>query len=400
MKNKKVGINQVGAMVCASLVGAATPAYAAVDPSAAVVTLRSTCTENGTAMDNCFSDITALVNWITNTRTPGAADPLRVDIGPGTFVSRTVRPNGTVVHGFVEAISLSCDPATNFSGHISFVGSGPGQTILTSYSSSLAPVQVGYCTAMSFSDMTIVGANYGGVIWSGGGNSKWSNVEINAVARAWYENGCAATRGNHYWFGSKISATPAFSAVKGYHASCDESWFFGSEITAAIPAGQAATEAAAVAATEDGIVHVYGSVLRAFSDGTGEIPAALSTSGGEIHIHGTGIDVASTTGKAIVALSAATGGKIHANGAAYNMSAPGGSVARLKKDQDPLSHIHAPYLWEHVPDATSIPNYSSVAGADTTTLTSGTSDGHPHMAIYDPTCPSKWYDATDKACKP
>ena len=64
-------------------------------------------------------------------------------------------------------------------------------------------------------------------------------------------------------------------------------------------------------------------------------------------------------------------------------------------------HIHAPYQWQHLPDPTTAPNFTSVTGADTTTVkVVSPVDGlqHPHPVVYDTNCASKWYDTADKAC--
>ena len=69
-------------------------------------------------------------------------------------------------------------------------------------------------------------------------------------------------------------------------------------------------------------------------------------------------------------------------------------------------HVHAPYLWQHVPDTDDNPstvdtNFASVNGADQTTMTVGPSDGHPHTAVYSSSCPfnARWYDQVDKVCR-
>jgi hypothetical protein len=126
--------------------------------------------------------------------------------------------------------------------------------------------------------------------------------------------------------------------------------------------------------------------------------AATASGGGTVHIHGTGIDVISDAPNAITVLRADPTGTIHANSSAYNLSAVSGStVTRIGGS----GHIHAPYLWEHVPDAIEIPNFQSANGADQTTVTVGTSDGHPHTAVYSSTCPTtaRWYDQVDKVCR-
>lgn len=353
---------------------------AAIDASAAVVKVRKSCTENGIALDNCFTNLTALTDWMTNTRKPNASAPLQVEIGPGTF----------------GEILIGCVPGDSYSGYTSFEGAGNGQTIIKG-SNYTAPVGVAYCTNLSFSHLTINGTVYGGVHWVGGGDSKWNDVEIIAVARAWYEEQCGSTRGSHYWFGSKLTATPAFTIANAYRATCDESWFFGSEITVSVPSNVPVGEGAAVSASASGIIHVYGSVLRMLVDGPGSAPAARvgnlgnGTTGGEIHIHGTGIDLISQTGRNVVALKAADNGMIHANAAAYNMSTTG-TKTRIENTG---GHVHASYMWEEHPEA---PAITSVNGADMAVVTN-TSDGQPHLVIYSSSCASRWFDTVTGACR-
>lgn len=367
---------------CLSLFFAMFTASAAVDPAAAVVKLRNSCTENGVTFDNCFTSLAGLTSWMAGTRKPNANSPLKVEIGPGTFTGQLL---------------IECDPAGNYTGYTSFEGAGSGQAIIKGQSYN-APVTVSSCTNLSFSHLTINGTLYGGVLWNGGGSSKWTDVEIIAVARAWYEEQCDSTRGSHYWFGSKLTATPAFSIASTYRATCDESWFFGSEITVSVPANAYPVgNGAAVSASASGIIHVYGSVLRALIDGPGSAPAARvgnlgnGTTGGEIHIHGTGIDGISTTGKNIVALYAADNGFIHANETAYNLSTTG-TITRI---QNQGGHVHAPYLWQNHPEA---PVITSDNGADMAVVTN-TSNGQPHLVIYSTSCASKWFDTVTQACR-
>lgn len=132
--------------------------------------------------------------------------------------------------------------------------------------------------------------------------------------------------------------------------------------------------------------------------GDTSLSAVTATSGGMVHIHGTGIDAISSASNNIKVLTAGVGSMIHANASSYNLSTPTGSVTRINNTG---GHIHAPYLWEHIPDPTTAPNFASQNGADTTTVTTGTSDGQPHMAVYSASCPSgtKWYDQVDKVCR-
>lgn len=356
----------------------ANSAFATNDQNAAVVKLRTSCTENNAAMDNCFSSIADLTTWLTQTRRPNSTQPLKVEFGPGTFT---------------EPLIITCDTTTNFTGFISFEGAGSGQTILKSLTFT-TPLSVRYCTEMNFAHLSIIGTRYAAIKWDGGGNSKWTDIVANGIARGWYEGVCGTTRGNHYWYSSKLSSSAASVGVgvaDTYRASCDESWFFGSEVNVSV-AASFSTNGAAVSAQSTGIIHVYGSVLRVVVNGQHNVYAASTGSGGGgmIHIHGTGIDVTSETGANIAALSAYPGGMIHANSTAYNLQTSGTKTRIL----DNGGMIMAPYLWQQ---DTMPPDIISVNGADQVVVTN-TLDGYPHLLVYATSCASKWYDTVTRAC--
>ena len=363
-------------------------AFAAIDPAAPIVRLNITCSNGaGGTLDNCFTSSNSLTAWLNATRKPNVSTPLRVDIGPGTFT-------GT--------LKLTCSPASGYTGYISFVGSGRQQTTIEG-NEYLAPISVSACTELNFSAFTVNGPLYGGVQWNGGGRSNWIDMTINGLARAWYEEGCSSTPGAHYWFSSQLKATAGFSIAETYRASCDVSWFFGSELTVSVPANAYPANGGSVTAYGVGEIHVYGSVLRALVDGDtqGNLSAAFAR-GGKIHIHGTGIDVISNTGKNITALSVDTNGEIHANQSSFFLSS--GSGAKVTRINNMGGHIHAPYLWEHIPNPSTVPNFVSANGADMSVVTTGTSDGQPHTVIYSTTCASispaaAWWDAVDKVCR-
>lgn len=372
----KVSRIVVGLLLVTVLCGASAVS-AAIDPAAAVVLVRTNCTDNGQTLNNCFTSWATLTNWMANTRMPNASSPLLVEIGPGTFP---------------EQIHISCNAASNYTGYTSFEGAGSSQTILNGQGDSgNSPLNVSACDEMNFSHLNITGTVYGGVQWSGGGNSRWTDVQVIGIGRAWYEPTCGATSGSHYWMGSKLTATAAYSIAKTYQASCDESWFFGSEVDVSVPVdAYPATGGAIIAQSPRGIIHVYGSVLRAFIDGptVGVVPAALSSKGGIIHIHGTGIDVISNTGQNITALYGG-GGMIHAPAASYFLNTTG------TKTRIAGGMVMAPYLWE---ESATPQNIISVNGSDMQVVTNN-ADGHPHLSVYDSSCASKWFDTVTRACR-
>jgi hypothetical protein len=387
-----------------SLVVAA-PVMAAADPAAPVVMLRQSCTENGTEINNCFANFPALAGWMNGTRKPNASSPLRVDIGPGTFQGAYNPEEETY-----GDLRITCNPTAGYTGHTSFVGSGPEHTNLRGTGSpSTSSVNVRNCTELSFSDLKVTTNFYGGIYWNGGGNSQWKNVVVDGVARGWLEPECGAERGKHYWFGSKVSATAAFSITAPYVARCDETWFFGSEVKGVVPAGETSSLNGVAVAEEDGILHLYGSNLVALIDGgpvgaNTTVPAALAQTGGHVHIHGTGIDVISTTGQNIVALQVMTGGMIHAEESAYNLQTTG-TVTRIDNQG---GMVKAPYQWTQ---ASQPPTVLSETGADLAVETN--CDGgschdentgtETHLLIYNANCNvaghGPWFDVVTGKCR-
>ena len=359
----------------------ATAALAVIDNNAPVVKLRDPanggCTEAGVGLHNCFTSITTLNSWVSNTRKPTATTPLSVEIGPGKFVGQ-----------------FSCDK-TNYAGYVTLQGTGMLNTVIEAGSS---PVSTTQCVQMRFSDMTLrnTGNLFG--VRNLGGSTFWDNVHIDGFGYAWFDSpsacGTGYTPGTHYWFNSKITSRTAANSSTAYFNACDESWFFGSEVTsnATVSGGQNRTIVAA-----GGEVHVYGSVIRSLSGSgitTSSAVAGMATGAGKLHIHGTGIDVISTNANNIAALSASAGGEIHANVSSYNLTTgSGGTVTRISNSG---GHVHAPYLWQ---EHSTPPNIVSQDGADTAVVTS-TTGGTPRFVVYSTACPSKWFDVGSNACRP
>lgn len=344
---------------------------AAVDLDASIIKLRTNCTENGSTINNCFTDLPTLNTWVWNTRTPAPnpTSPLKIDIGPGTF------------NGAFTCHSLLTE---NF-GSVTMQGAGIHNTTLQNSSGAISTVR---CHNMVFSDMTL--KNYGNLfgVKNLGGSTVWNNIRIEGIGYAWFDspNPCNGS-GSHYWFNSTIIAETASGSTKAYYTGCDESWFFGSEIIARGSSGISQPIQA-----NGGEVHLYGSVIRALPSGDTSAIAVESLNGGEVHIHGTGIDVIGTGANAIVALSATGGGSIHANQASYVMkTGAGGTKTRISNSG---GSIAAPYLWQN---ADTPPDVNTETGADTVVITN-TSDNHPHMLISDNSCASKWYDINSNTC--
>ena len=346
-------------------------AFAAIDTDAEVVELRTSCTENGSPINNCFTDLGTLNTWIWSTRKPSATSPLKVNIGPGTFEGQ-----------------FRCTD----SGHVTLNGSGMGNTIIQAPSS---PVSTTRCVDMVFDSFTL--KNYGTLFGTKneGGSTTWNNMELIGLGYAWFDTpgSCGSAPGKHYWFNSKITAEKtAAGSTTAYFNACDESWFYGSEIVAK-GSSNSSTPIRAVG----GEVHVYGSVIRAIPDSgaiMSEVTAVTATSGAEIHIHGTGIDVITDAANDITALKASNNGSIHASASSYVLiTGEGGTKTRLSESG---GKIMAPFSWNQ---DTTPPDINTVDGADSVVVFNPAASGEtPHLLIYSSNCTSNWFEVNTNSC--
>jgi hypothetical protein len=370
--------------VCCSV---STTAFAVTDSNASVVQLRQSCTEAGVALNNCFTDLATLTYWIFNQRNPApsAASPVLVEIGPGQFDG-----------------SFICSD----SGYVTLSGAGMQNTIINA---SSYPVAMTNCINMTFRGMTIKASGLG--VQGGGSVTFWHDVEVDVGGfYAWLDgtgnNTCyTTTPGKHYWFSSRIIGRGTINSSTTYQSACDESWFFGSEITK-VASGNPGNEFAVKSTKKRGQTHIYGGSVRVIAQGTASSTTLIPIStenAGIVHIHGTGIDAIGTGPNPVIALSATTSGEIHANETSYNLSTgAGGSIKRVSKDA--TGHVHAPYLWEahtNVPYASSGIPFDSVTGFDMAVVTANSAgvQDHPHVVIFDSTCPGKWFDSTINQCR-
>lgn len=381
-----------GAVVLTPLTASATNNLPATGTLPAIVYLRIDC---GT-LANCATTIPEVQSWMDTYKRPSVLTPLAIEIGPGGFVG-----------------SFTCTGYSN----LSIKGSGPAITIIHGRFIENFVIKGIDCFNLNVQDLTL-SDNYGGglltgVYWNGKGSSTWTNVHIDPVGTyAWTETLCplnAIDAPVHYWFASRLQAHRT-----AYLAQCSKNWFFGSQLVA-LGGMPNLLEVFELYNTSPypAEVHVYGSNIQLklddgvsyttpSIDSTGNILGAVAiktASGAIVDIHGTGIDIiGNQLPNGVAALGAAGGGVIRASGAAYNLSTgTGGVITRILKDTNPATRVDAPYLWEEHPTP---PNITSVTGADAAVVTSGTSDGHSHLVIYDSACASKWYDSVAKVCRP
>lgn len=371
------------------------PAFAVIDNTASVVQLRDPanggCTEGGVALNNCFISMDSLQTYIYVNRTNNTA-PLLIEIGPGVF---------TAANGWSGFGCQANNPVGNSGsngGNLTFRGAGIDKTVLQGNPYGI----LNNCpqSNWAFENLNVTGGLYS-VVWYGGGNTTWTNVVFNG---GWYDqlNGnfdaCPpGQQGTHRFFSSRIIGKPAGHA---YFSACGDSWFWGSEIIQ--PTNETLSSSAIRLIGAANRLHLYGSNIRveatptAAPSTTSQHTAITVSDNAEIHTHGVGIDLIGKDGWIMTALDASSGGLIHADASAYFVQ-PSTNIT-FRRIVNNGGHVHASYLWQHIPTQT----FASVTGADTTTVTAGTSDGQPHLVIYSAACPDGspgWYDSTDKICR-
>lgn len=358
-----------------------------VDANLSVIDVKPSCyNTDGSTIRNCIEDGQTLNVWLDYVRRPNASNPVEVNIAAGSYDYMYIK--------------MKCDPANGYTGYTSFTGAG---STITTLKVNQNPITINNCTQLAFSDFAVE-TFYHYINWTGGGDSRWSDMDIRTQGGVWREHTCGATRGKHYWYSSKLSFGAAGNGL-GYTATCDETWFYGSEI--AFGGGFFAhANGHALSAQGAGEIHVYGSNISGKGtqgDNSGLIKAA---NGGKIHIHGTGIDLkpsATALGTASV-FKAESGGTIHANSNAFAIDFS--STADISRISELGGNVTSPYNWGALiepPLVTSKTGSDIVIETDCSATICDDAGSQPHTLIYDASCASNvggpWLDTTTQACR-
>ncbi len=363
----------------------------------------------------CFTDITAMQDWLWNTRNPTAAAPVTVKIGPGVYDNEL----------FV----------CNNKGNVSFIGSGVNSTI---FKTGGNVAQITNCENISFQDMTL-DASTGSyaVRWMGGGSSRWVNVDVLGMWNAWRDQieDCNGAHPVHYWFDSRLISNQSFEGA--YLTECGESWFYASEIRTELgpSTGTAPRASGVVDVGGNAMVQMFGSSVRATVPDPAAVNAALSLiigvttqDSGTFHMHGgiVGLNlVAATQTIDVIGIRSDSSGVVHTPGTAFTLN-PGGSGRALRATTGVNSSgkVFSPFLWQAgstlPPLDTSYPAVPAVATSvtgndlfvETDCDVSGNCDTAaagsqiPHLMIYAPACDTAtsstdtpWFDVAMNACR-
>lgn len=416
-------------LVISGALGFSTYAVATPDTGAARITLKLTCE---TGNNNCFDTDVATTNgsiadmltWMWVTRDPSVADPLIVDIDPGTYLL----PNN----------ALFCKD----DGNVTVRGSGIDNTVLSGggQTPNLSVVDIENCTNLSFQDLTIrtdtrsgSSGSQNGIFWVGGGNSTWTNIQVQASGYGWGDNQCAGS--SHYWFSSKIdtvNTTGAYVAA-AYYTNCGETWFYGGELQA-VNDGANQQGLMGVNAFGTGDVRIFGSAVRVHTTaGTTQTTGSffgqaglLATNAGKIHMHGGIVSVTSdgTANQDVIGVGVGTafvfgGGFIHTPDTAFSLKPSGTGVAQriaIKNGsiggpfEIPDGTVDSPFLWSAGGNPPQ-PNGNSLQssnGQDVFVETDCDSAGdctgvgtETHLMLYNNNCitDGPWFDSTRGKCR-
>jgi hypothetical protein len=397
-----------------------TPSFAVIDSTAPVVSLRNTCQNGGTTLNNCFTSMPPLLTWIYGTRVPTATSPLLVDVGPGTF------------GGFHCGIG----------GHITVRGSGRNNTILASSNVGTTEPNMGGlggtgfgCVNLVFQDLTFDSSKPGGqppfansaaFAWFGAGNATWVNVALLGQDYGWWDiRYSSAASSQHYWLNSIITASPNASApqnsaaFKTYGATHR---IFGSEINLFANSNIAGAMSLGGEAGIAGEVQMYASPIRAKAAPNASLSKLRGVEVGAnqtFHMHGSTIGVnaeaASSSAVDVEGIGSAVaiigGGfynatTLHVIDVAYALKPKGAGIStRLWAASN--HGIEAPFWWgSGLTPPTLAPD--GLDGADIFVETDcsiyscqGTGI-EPHLLIYTSKCTGTggpWFDTTVKTCR-
>lgn len=375
-----------------------TAAQSAIDPTATVVELRTSCAMPGsTYLDNCFESADAVTDWMwINAGTPGARntepnslDPVTVRVGPGTFGDFNCE--GGTMRGFVSVEGAGRD-VTRFISDGSFHSpAGACRGGVTSLG----------CTNLSFRNITAEGD--AGVLWTGTGDSQWQDVDMSAdnedgigclsAAFAWYDVFSAG--GLHFFWNTRFEAIGTSGGTNAFRNNGAEIWAYGSDFfvrSAGVAYGGplSAIETAGAAG-----MRIFGSTVR------GKVDASASASGvigvkvlGEFHMHGgiISLDASAHPSGAVIGIWASQAAAFaHTPDTAFALK--GGIKIRLLGP----GAIHSPFLW---PAGTTPPDILSQTGSDLFVKTDeGPGQDEARLLVYDSGCsPDPWRRVSNDTC--
>ena len=365
-------------------------AVAAVTSNAETVLVRRDCS----GIQNCFTSIKLLVDWIDTQRFPNQDNPLVVDIGAGRFQGpfQCLDHSGITLRGAGRGSTVIYGDKSFIPGNVLFA---PGMNLRN-------------CDRLNVSDLRVEG-DYGAVWWDGTGSTIWMNVDLVGGGRGWYETAnCDGSVTRHAWFGSRIVANPYVTSSVAYSSFCGEAVFHGSELAAygdSIGKNGLVWGDLRALWVQGGDAKVYGGVLQSIAT----IPPASSRAvlevvrarSGSAFLSNTSIHVSVAFDFPVKVLRAESGGTIEAVQTSYRFSGGGQPFIRIDAAGGAIA---APFDWGA---SASPPNIISVTGADSYTETGCDDAGcrlpgaRPHPMVYDNQCLTMgpWFDVLTSRCR-
>lgn len=403
-RSGRVALRLLMTAIVALAVALPAPALGAVDPDAEIIELRTSCTVGGNAIDDCFTTMSTVLSWISDTRQPTKSTPLLVRIGPGSFGP------------------YSC---TN-SGWISLQGAGREHTIVGAGATHGATVA--NCQDLGFSDLTVRGDEIG-VTFNGNSSSTWNNADLIGgktsgesaqPVYAWLDGFGSQL---HYLFGTRLIAEASHKRVAAASSGFAEVWFYGGDVvvrgTPNTPAEVEAYAAATLVYQADW--RFFGTTIRAvLGDAThmkvvlpiSGIPSGFggifAVGGAKVHLHGSIVSVDASgadplTNYDALGIGSFNAGMVHTPGTAFVVKAAGsGQVVRVTGQ-----NVQSPFLWQAGTEPP-VAGLDSLVGQDlyvetdcnATSCSIGSNRTDPHLMIYKPDCTnSPWFDVVRGVCR-
>ena len=378
-----------GACIGLMVLLGATQAQAVINNDASVVQLKKDCA----GVDDCFTTMTSVTDWLWNTRKPTATSRVTVAMGPSDF--------GRFV----------CPSANPRNGYVTLLGSGRDATRIVPIPGEGVGIIATDCEELAFQDLSVEASNLYALRWDGDGSSTWTNVDVtNDAADVWFEACGAENKQLHYWFNVRLRAPG-----RVFPARCSENWFYGSELTVDPVPGM--NVYGGIAASNNAKFFLFGSVVRvrivAGTPSAEFVPIGgmslfgiIAQSGASVHMHGGIVSMlADQSNQSYDVVGVASGGgTVHTPGTAFNISAAGTGTAIRAGG----TGVQSPFQW---PAGTTPPAITSIAGSDTFVETDCDASGNcdtalvaeqrPHMMIYADQCTAAgpWYDMATNKCR-
>ena len=365
-----------------------------VFPGAAVTAETIFLKNDCAGIQNCFSAIPDLVDWIDTQRFPDQTDPLLVEIGPGRFKGpfQCIDHSGITLRGSGRGNTVIYGDKSFIPGNVLFA---PGMNLRN-------------CNSLNVTDLRVEG-DYGAIWWDGSGKTTWTDVDVAGGGRGWYEFGnCDAETTSHTWFNSRIISRPYVTSSVAYSSFCGQAVFHNSELSAnATSVGKNGLGWGDLRAlwVQGGTAVVYGGALRTTASITpmNQLAAfeVVRVRDGEARLLNTSIEAQTSVDYPVSVLRAEAGGSIRGISSAFLLPDDNPLITRIDLAGGTVNsdfHWGARITPPDIISVTGADRYIETDCADTGCQTPGTAS---HSMVYNGECQvlGPWFDTVTARCR-